>query len=78
MIVMSVVQMGAPYNAIGLIRLSNKVVRLYNKTIFSKKLYFIFMANKSIDNNFKKYTYISVLSFKTFDRSCFSMYQLYF
>ena len=54
---MSVVQMGAPYNAIGLIRLSNKVVRLYNKTIFSKKLYFIFMANKSIDNNKKIHLY---------------------
>ena len=24
-----------------------------------------------------KYTYINILSFKTFDRSCFSMYQLY-
>ena len=32
------------------------------------------MANQSIDN-FKKYTYISVLSFKTFDSLCFSMYQ---
>ena len=35
------------------------------------------MANQSIDN-YEKYTYISVLSFKTFDRLCFSMYQIYF
>ena len=34
MTVMSVVQIGAPYNAIGLIRLSNKVVRARNDTNF--------------------------------------------
>ena len=34
MIVMSVVQIGAPYNAIGLIRPSNKVVRARNETNF--------------------------------------------
>ena len=37
------------------------------------------MANQLIyNNNKKRYTYISVLSFKTFDRLCFSIYQLYF
>ena len=37
------------------------------------------MANQLIyNNNKKRYTYISVLSFKKFDRLCFSIYQLYF
>ena len=49
------------------------------KQYFNKTL--IYFYGKSISMSQKdnrKYTYISVLSFKTFARSCFSMYQLYF
>ena len=48
------------------------IKQYFNKTIF----YFLWQINLKIIIKLK-YTYISVLSLKTFDRSCFSMYQLY-
>ena len=54
------------------------IIYFFNRTIFYfyGKSVNMSINMSQIDN--KKYTYIIVLSFKTFDRSCLSMYQLYF